>query len=418
MHFDEGFIKKLMEMGFDIKSLLLVGVQLLISDMIEFEAKDYIDRNNERLEDGRLRLSFNGKYPREIVTPLGTAIVEMPRIIDRKGGTHKGSGSLIFSSRMLPRYMKSIVDLEEAVPWLYLNGFSTTQFGEFYERLYSAPEAKGLSPSTISRLMKTWSKDYDLWQCRELTGLSFPYVSADGIHFNMRGADIGENQAVLALLGVGLDGKKKMLGMHTGFSENAGSWKTLILNLRARGMESPRLMIGDAGLGLWKGLREVYPDCAIQYCWFHKVGDVKDELPKSLHGKAVAMLKDVRLQPTREEALKAIDVFAKSFEVKYAKAVRTVVDNADRLLTYYDFPAQHWLHLRTNCIMESIFSSVRLRTSKTRGMLGNKMVLPLAHKLADLACGRSRAIHGVAQLRELCGGTVFRDGLPCGEDGI
>jgi transposase-like protein len=378
----------------------------LFSDILEVEALDFMLLNNQKLPDGRNRLVLNGSYTREILSIGGKLNIKMPKVLDRS----EDSPKLEFKPSMLPRYLKRLDDLTDLIPWLHLSGFSVGQFEDVFTLIYG-PGFKGLSASTVSDIVRSWDSNYDEWVKRDLTGQFFPYLWADGVHFHVRG-EKAENQAILLLVGYNREGKKELVAMTEGFEEDSESWRQMFMNLKERGIEAPLLTIGDAGKGLWKGLARVFPDCARQFCWFHKQMNVQSHLPKSLQSEAAQRLREVQKQNTRADALKEVEAFRMRFEDKFPKAVASVTQNRNELLRFFDFPGSHWRHLRTNNPAENVFSTVRLRTGKTRGMSKRESLFTMVFKLAEIACKRSRSMNGSALILELSRGVKFKDGNP------
>jgi transposase-like protein len=397
-------VKSLLEGGFSVSDAIRDFLEKLISRLLLAEAKSQIDKNNETLPDGRDRLTLNGSYLRKVLTSSGPVKVKMPRILDRKDGTEK----VTFNSNVLPPYLRRTPDVTDLVPWLYLMGISSTQISDVATAIFGE-SAKGFSPATVLKDVSKWVAEFKEWSKRDMSGQRYPYIWCDGVYFRVRGEK--DNQAVLVLLGVSEDGKKELLAIDSGFSESADVWRAIFEDLRRRGMENPLLTIGDGGLGLWAGLRKVYPDSGAQQCWVHAKKSVLKHLPTPKHSHAELALKDIYNAGDRKAALDAAKSFECKFGVKYPKAVNSIMSNLDRLLTFYDYPAQHWIHIRTTNVIESVFSTVRLRTDKTRGKLGEETLLALVFKLVEVAAGHFRCINGVEQLQKLCEGVQFVDGL-------
>jgi transposase-like protein len=394
-----------------LQEIINYVLNLLFNDMLQVEALDFMQGNNQKLPDGRNRLVLNGTYHRDIISTNGILNLQIPTVLDRG----KDSPKLEFKPSMIPRYLRRLDDLTDLIPWLFLNGFSTAQFEDVFSLLFG-PAFKGLSASTISAVVRSWDSKFEKWAKRELTGQFFPYLWADGVNFNVRG-EKADNQAVLTLVGYNREGKKELLAMTEGFEEDSEIWRVMFMDVRERGIQAPLLVIGDAGKGLSKGLAAVFPDCGRQHCWFHKQLNVRALLPTKFRIEGARRLREVQKQPTRALALKEVDIFRKIFEVKCPKAVASVIDNLPELLRYYDFPARHWIHLRTNNPAENVFSSVRLRTCKTRGMASRQTIFTMVYKLAEIACKRSRSINGVELIAELSRGVKYKDGEPLKDDG-
>lgn len=361
---------------------------------------------DEKLENGTSRLVRHGHLPeREVMTGIGPVPVKVPRVRDRKPGEEKIS----FTPSILPRYLRKAKSVEELLPWLYLKGVSTGDFSEALAALLG-PNANGLSAKTISRLKADWWTDYEAWQKRDLGNRRFLYIWADGVYFKPRMAE--EKQCVLVIVGADEYGRKELLAMTDGFRESTESWRELLLDLRRRGLkQDPKLAIGDGALGFWTALREVFATTREQRCWVHKTMNVLNALPKSLQEKAKGHLHDIWQAETKAEASAAFDFFVETYRVKYDKAVAKLVKDRAELLTFYDFPAEQWKHIRTSNPIESTFATVRHRTKRTKGCLSRKTGLAMAFKLMMSAQRKWRKLDGQNRLPEIIQGVEFRDGL-------
>jgi putative transposase len=297
--------------------------------------------------------------------------------------------------------------LEEALPVLYLRGLSTGDFSEGLEALLG-PKAAGLSATTINRLLKVWQDDYKAWRKRSLKGKEYVYIWADGVYFNVRLED--DRLACLVIIGVRPDGRKEVVALEDGYRESTESWASVLRDLKRRGLPAPVLAIADGALGFWAALREVYPDTQEQRCWVHKIANVLDKLPKRLQPRAKEMLHEIMRSPNRKDAMEETDRFSEEFDARYPKAVETLLKDQDQLLRFFDFPAQHWIHLRTSNAIESAFSTVKARTRKTRGAGSRKAGLALAFKLLEAAEGRWRRINAPHLVALVRAGEEFPDG--------
>jgi transposase-like protein len=362
--------------------------------------------SEENLEDGRARLVRHGHLPeREVMTGIGPVPVKVPRVRDRKPGEDR----ITFTPSILPRYLRKAKSVEELLPWLYLKGVSTGDFSEALAALLG-PNAQGLSATTITRLKADWWTDYEAWQKRDLSNRRFLYIWADGVYFKPRMAE--EKQCVLVIVGADEYGRKELLAMTDGFRESTESWRELLLDLRRRGLkQDPKLAIGDGALGFWTALREVFATTREQRCWVHKTMNVLNALPKSLQDKAKNHLHDIWQAETKAEASAAFDFFVEIYGVKYDKAVTKLVKDRATLLTFYDFPAEQWKHIRTTNPIESTFATVRHRTKRTKGCLSRRTGLAMAFKLMMSAQGKWRKLDGQNRLPEIIQGVEFRDGL-------
>jgi transposase-like protein len=312
-----------------------------------------------------------------------------------------------FASRILPPYMRRSPRLTEVLPILYLRGLSTGDFSEALEVLLG-PEAAGFSATTITRLLQVWQEEYRVWRKRCLAKKEYVYIWADGVYFNVRLEE--DRLACLVIIGVLPDGRKEVIAIEDGYRESTESWTSLLRDLKRRGMPAPVLAIGDGGLGFWAALQEVYTESQEQRCWKHKIANVLDKLPKRLQPRAKAMLHEIMKAPDRKSALEDIDRFSQEYEARYPKAVETLTKDQDQLLTFFDFPAEHWIHLRTTNPIESPFATVKARTKKTKGAGSRNAGLAMAFKLllsAEERWRRVNAPHLVALVRA---GVKFSDG--------
>jgi len=348
----------------------------------------------------------NGYLPQRILlTGIGPVEVQQPRVQDRRPPEQREK----FRSAILPPYLRKTKSIEELVPWLYLKGVSTGDFSEALAAILG-PQAKGLSAATITRLKTGWAEEYGAWSKRSLAGKHYVYVWADGVHFNIRLEE--DRQCILVLMGATADGQKELIALSDGFRESEQSWKALLLDCQARGMTiAPTLAVGDGALGFWKALRQVFPATKEQRCWVHKTANVLDKLPKAQQPKAKAMLHDIWQAETKAAAEKAFDLFVATYEAKYAKAVGCLAKDREELLAFYDFPAQHWIHLRTTNPIESTFATVRLRTTKTKGSGCRSACLTMVFKLMESASKKWRLLNGSPLLVKVIAGVRFADGV-------
>ncbi len=390
-----------------LTDLVRDGARQLIRQAIEAELAALLERHAaERLEDGRARLVRHGHLPeREVLTGIGPVAVKVPRVRDRGAGADRIS----FTPSILPRYLRKTKSVEELLPWLYLKGVSSGDFQEALAALLG-PQAQGLSATTISRLKADWWADYEAWQKRDLGARRFLYIWADGVYFKPRMAE--EKQCVLVIVGADEYGRKELLAMTDGFRESTQSWREVLLDLKRRGLkQDPKLAIGDGALGFWAALREVFATTREQRCWVHKTMNVLNALPKSLQARAKAHLHDIWQAETRAEANVAFDFFVDTYGVKYDKVIAKLAKDRDALLTFYDFPAEHWKHIRTSNPIESTFATVRHRTKRTKGCLSRKTGLAMAFRLMMSAQKKWRKLDGQNRLPEIIQGIEFRDGL-------
>jgi putative transposase len=387
--------------------VLRQGAIELLTKAIQAEVADWIDSHAHLTDpDGRRQVVRNGSHPeREILTGLGPIPVRQPRVLDRRPPGERE----IFAPEVLPPYLRRTKNIDEAIPWLYLKGISSGDFPEALQGLFGV-EAKGLSANTVTRLKAAWEEEYSAWSKRSLKDKHYVYVWADGVHFNIRLED--GRQCVLVLMGATADGRKELIAIADGYRESEQSWRELLLDAKSRGLEiEPSLAIGDGALGFWKAMRQVWHKTQEQRCWVHKTANVLDKLPKGSQPKAKGMLHEIYLAESREAATKAFDLFVSTYEAKHPKATECLSKDRDVLLTFYDFPAEHWLHLRTTNPIESVFATVRLRHSKTKGSGTRKACLTMVFKLMESASRRWRALNGSRLIPEVIAGVKFVDGV-------
>ena len=392
-----------------LTEILRDGAREMLGNAIEAEVADYIAVHaHQRDADGHRLVVRNGyATERELQTGLGAIPVKTPRVNDKRVGDD--GHRIRFASNILPPYLRKTKSIEELIPWLYLRGISTGDFSQALAALLG-PEAPGLSASTVVRLKQVWQQDHEVWSKRSLTDKRYVYWWVDGIYFNIRLEE--DRQCILVVMGATESGKKELIAIQDGFRENEQSWTELLLDLKARGLESgPQLAVGDGALGFWKALRKVYGQSREQRCWVHKTGNVLNKLPKSKQAKAKSMLHDIWMAETRQDAHKAFDLFVESYQVKYPKAVKCLTQDRDVLLAFYDFPAEQWRHIRTTNPIESTFATVRLRTKRTKGNGSRAACLAMVFKLTMCAQETWRALNGSTLLPDVIRGVQFVDGI-------
>ena len=382
----------------------------MLGRAVEDEVAAFVDAHSHLVgENGHRLVVRNGHLPeRSIQTPMGEIPVKQPRVRDRRdAGEHEG-----FQSSILPPYLRKTKSLEDLLPWLYLKGISTGDFSEALQALLG-PDAPGLSASTITRLKAGWEQEYKDWSKGSLESKHYVYLWADGVYFNIRLEDPGNaRQCILVLMGATAEGKKELIAVADGYRESEQSWYELLHGAKQRGMTiAPQLATGDGALGFWKALHKVYPATRMQRCWVHKTANVLNKMPKSVQAKAKSMLHDIWMASTRKDAGEAFDLFLETFSGKYPAATACLKKDRDVLLAFYDFPAEHWIHLRTSNPIESTFASVRLRTAKTKGCGSRIACLTMVFKLALSAQKRWRALNGAKLLADVITGVVFEDGV-------
>ena len=390
-----------------LDDLIQQGARQIVQQAIEAELAVLLERyDNVKTLDGRRTVIRNGYLPeREVVTAIGPVTVKVPKVRDRSGSGVK------FNSNIVPPYIRKSPRVSAALPWLYLRGVSTGDMREALSVLLGE-EAKGLSPNVVSRLKAQWADEHALWNQRDLSTARWVYWWADGIHTGLR-SDDSDGQCLLVIIGVKPDGTKERVAIGDGFRESKDAWCELLLDLKARGLQSgPLLAAGDGAMGLWAALAEVFPKTRHQRRWFHKTGNVLNALPKSQHGRAKAGLQEIWQAATREEAIAAFNRFIDAYSAKYPKATEKLTKDSDELLAFYDFPAEHWQHLRTTNPIESTFATVRHRTTRTRNCVSRPTFLGLAFKLIESAEKSWRRIRAPEKVASLLEGVPFKDGLP------
>jgi len=390
-----------------LTSILRDGAQRLLTEAIEAEVAEWIERHqHSRDERGHHQVVRNGHLPeRTLMTGVGPVTVKQPRVLDRRPAEE----AELFSSKILPPYLRKTKSMEELIPWLYLKGISTGDFSEALAALVG-PQAKGLSASTITRLKEVWQGEFQEWTQRPLKGKEYVYVWADGVHFNIRLEE--DRQCILVLMGATADGRKELIAIADGYRESEQSWKALLLDVKARGLVfDPKLATGDGALGFWKALGQVFPTCREQRCWVHKTANVLDKLPKRLQPGAKDKLHQIWMAETRADAEQAFDLFLTTYQAKYPKATDSLAKDRSVLLTFYDFPAEHWIHLRTTNPIESTFATVRLRHRRTKGNGSRLACLTMVFKLMQSAAKKWRLLNGSQLLPEVIAGIQFIDGI-------
>lgn len=391
-----------------LTEVLRNGARALLAQAVEAELSALLGGHADKLtDDGRQRLVRHGHLPeRDIMTGIGPVAVRCPRVRDRGG---EGSGRIRFSSAILPPYARRSKSLEVLIPILYLKGVSTGDFEEALAALLGK-DAGGLSASTIGRLKEAWSDEHARWSRRDLSSKRYVYFWVDGIHVQARLED--DAQCLLVIIGATPEGKKELVGLIDGVRESAQSWRELLLDLKRRGLAiAPELAVADGALGFWKAVEEVWPKTRGQRCWVHKTANLLNKLPKSQQPKAKQALQEIWMAETKKDALVAFDAFVETFGLKYDKAVECLTKDREALLAFYDFPAEHWKHLRTTNPIESSFATVRHRTVRSKGCLSNKTALAMIFKLAEAAEKSWRRLDGHSQLPKLILGVKFADGI-------
>jgi putative transposase len=390
-----------------IDDILRDGARRALQAAIEREVEEYIGRNSPCLDEhGHRQVVRNGHHPaRKIQSGNGPIEVLQPRVNDKRVDEH--GNRFHFTSKILPPYLRKTKAIEELVPWLYLKGISTSDFPEALACL--GHDGSGLSATNVVRMKEIWQGQYENFSRRSLVGKRYVYVWADGIYFNIRLTD--DRPCVLVLMGALEDGTKELIAMIDGERESAQSWLELLADAKSRGLtDAPMLATGDGALGFWKALRQVYPSTRPQRCWVHKTANVLNKLPRGLQVSAKNILHEIWMSASKEDAIKAMDKFAAIYQAKYPKAVECLLKDKEELLAFYDFPAEHWQHLRTSNPIESTFATVRLRTSKTKGAGSRVACLAMAFKLVESAQNHWRKLNGSTLLPAVVAGVIFKDG--------
>lgn len=383
------------------------GARRALQKAIEDEVSEYLEAHRHELDESGHRLVVrNGHKPvRTILSGAGPLEVMQPRVDDRR--IDENGVRFRFSSKILPPYLRKTKAIEDLVPWLYLKGISTGEMGDALMHL--GFDGSGLSPTSVTRMTEAWQGEYEVWNKRDLTGKHYVYLWADGIYFGCRLTD--DRPCLLVLMGATSDGHKELIAMIDGQRESEASWTSLLLDCRDRGMSiAPKLATGDGSLGFWLAMSKVFPSTKQQRCWVHKTVNVLDKLPKNQQPAAKAHLHEIWMSATREDAIKAFDRFIETYKAKWPRATDCLQKDRAELLAFYDFPAEHWSHLRTSNPIESTFATVRLRTYRTKGPGSRLAGLAMAFKLVEKAQKRWRRLNGSMKLQELIDGIVFVDG--------
>jgi transposase-like protein len=393
-----------------LDDLVRQGAQRMLQAALEREVDAFLARYEDRRDEKGNRLVVrNGRMPsRDILTGAGPLEVQQPRVRDK---SPEKAERVEFSSSILPPYLRRSKSVDELIPWLYLKGISTGDFQEALQALLGE-NAKGLSANVVVRLKEQWSQEYEQWRRRDLSDKHYVYIWADGIHTKVRLEDAeNKGQCLLVLMGATADGQKELIAVLDGYRESKQSWRELLVDLKHRGLAiAPKLAIGDGALGFWAALAEVFPETREQRCWVHKTANVLNRMPKSIHPKAKADLHEIWMASTKEDANKAFDAFLEKYGAKYHAACEILRKDRDELLTFYDFPAEHWKHLRTTNPIESAFATIRLRHRRTKGSGTRRTSLAMMFKLGQSAQKHWRRLNGYEQFVPLLEGKKFVNG--------
>lgn len=393
-----------------LTDLLRTGARKLIEEAVQAELAELLFHyQDDKTSEGRQRVVRNGYHPeRQVLTGIGEVPVKMPKTRSREGEP------VNFQSSLVPPYIRKTATVEAAIPWLYLKGISTGQMQSALQALVG-PEAKGLSANVVARLKRQWEGEYKDW-CHRSVDDEWVYIWADGIYSGLRG-DEGRLCA-LVIIGVNSRGQKHFLAIEDGVRESTQSWREVLLSLKQRGLKRPpKLAVGDGAMGFWAALEEVYPQTRVQRCWMHKTGNVLNYLPKSVQEKAKQGLHEIWMAEGRVEAEKAFDAFVERFKAKYPKATECLSKDRDDMLTFYDFPAEHWTHIRTTNVIESSFATIRHRSKQAKGCVTRTTMLTMIYKMALCAEDSWRKLRGFRYLAKVIEGVKFKDGIEQTEDG-
>jgi transposase-like protein len=391
-----------------LTEVLRQGARKLLAQAVEGEVAVFLEAYADlTTDDGRQRLVRHGHLPeRTIQTGIGSVEVRQPRVRDRGGADDE---PIRFLPAILPRYARRTKSLDALLPVLYLRGISSGDFQEALAALLGK-EAPNLSPAVLGRLKAGWQAEFDRWQQRDLSARRYVYIWADGVYLQAR-MEV-EKQCILVLIGATPEGKKELIGFQAGYRESAQSWRELLADLKSRGLAvAPELAIGDGALGFWKALEQEFGVTRHQRCWVHKAMNVLNKLPKSVQPRAKADLKEIWMAESRDDAEKAFDRFLAKYGTKYDKAADCLTKDRDALLAFYDFPAEHWKHIRTGNPIESTFATVRHRTVRSKGCLSHETARIMVFKLIQSAQASWRKLDGQNQLPKVIEGVTFTDGV-------
>ena len=389
-----------------LEMIIREGARRMLQAAIENEVSEYIDRFKTQTDlQGHRLVVRNGSLPeREIITGIGPLPMKQPRIRDKRASEN-------FTSNILPRYMRRVPSIDALVPFLYLKGISTGDFSHALANILGE-NAPGLSATNIVRFKKLWEQDYQEWAKRDLSDKRYVYFWADGIYFNVRLEDPENNrQCILVIMGALEDGRKELVSVLDGYRESKQSWQEVLKDLKQRGLkEAPKLAAGDGGLGFWAALSEEFPETKEQRCWVHKTANILDKMPTSVQDRAKVHIRDMYMAPTKDEAMKAYNHFLSSYEVKYDRACECLRKDVASLFSFYDFPAEHWVHIRSTNPIESTFATVRLRTKRTKGCGSRLATLTMVFKLVLEAEKTWKKLKGHKLICKVIEGVKFVNG--------
>jgi putative transposase len=393
-----------------LDELVREGARQLLQRALELEVAEVLSQFDDlRDAAGHHRVVRNGHLPaRSVLSGAGPLEVQQPRVRDRAG--KDVPDRIHFSSAILPAYLRRSAAVDSLIPWLYLKGVSAAGMSEALQAIVG-PQAGNLSASVVLKLKEEWLRELKAWRGRDLSGMEYVYWWADGVYFTVR-LDSDDRQCILVLIGATRDGRKELVAVQDGFRESEQSWSELLLDLKARGLTAgPKLAVGDGALGFWAALRKLYAGTREQRCWMHKSGNVLDKLPKAVQPRAKDDLHQIWMAETRAQAETGFDHFLAKYNAKYPKATECLAKDREVLLAFYDFPAEHWKHLRTTNPIESTFATVRLRHRRTKGSGSRDACLAMVFKLVEQAQRHWRRLDGHNQFTQLLEGKRFKDGM-------
>jgi len=393
-----------------IEEIILLGAKERVRMVLLQERGDYLKAQEHlKFENGKRAIVSNGfGEERSIQTPLGPVNTAVPRTRNRIGLLNEEGVLENFKSRILPSYSRKSLTIEESIPLLYLHGLSTNDFVPALKKMFGG-KADGLSASSISRMLDEWKDEMEVWKKRDLSEKEYCYIWVDGIYFGARNSN--EDICVLVIMGATKEGRKELIMIESGYRESTESWLSLLRRVKSQGLTMPKLFIGDGALGFWSAVRQVFPGVKEQRCLVHKTANVLDKLPKSQQAQAKSMIQGIYMAPSKKEALTNFDRFVSVYEDKYPKAVECLVKDKDKLFTFYDFPAEHWQHIRTTNPIESTFATARLRSKKTRGNWATGRTEMMVFKLLEKASSRWKRLNKHEEVKNVILGVKYVDGI-------
>jgi putative transposase len=386
-----------------LEQLARKGARKMLQQALELEVEEYIQAHRQDTESsGRKTVVRNGYHPsRSIISGIGPIPIRQPRVDDRKEPER-------FNSNILPKYLRRMPSVDNLIPFLYLKGISTNDFSTALTAILGE-DVKGLSAANIVRLKQCWEREYQSWNKRDLSAKHYVYIWVDGIYFQVRLDE--ERSCILLIMGADAQGNKELIGISDGYRESKIAWREMLLDLKARGLQQmPKLATGDGALGFWAALTEIFPQTRRQRCWVHKTANILDKLPKGIQSKAKSLIHEMYQAESKKKALGAYEHFLAAYSDKYPKAVECLTKDSEDLFTFYDFPAAHWIHIRTTNPIESTFATVRLRTKRTKGCGSRQATLSMVFKLAQEAQKNWRRLRGYRMIPLVLDNKKFRDG--------